>query len=264
MSKKEEIRHKCNYYFAFDIETTGIPDEIIAIGVSVICEHGEEFESKRFRAFVPGETPFEAKCMEEVWLPMVKKSNCKTINEFMTERFCPIKKLGNERYALTYPLGDQYKYEMFESFFSLLRDWQLKESQTNGPVKHLYICSDNPCFDAGIINEVARKVRFFPNKTYLDLPFNQYSKAWQPIVCVDSFMMCANALMNGPPNSLLISLFGHRKHMEDCSTIYRGEMLGITERVETTDHLPEEDAFNIAYDIVLTLQTLKRYKTSKK
>lgn len=246
------------YYLAFDIETSGIDTEILGIGVCVVRDDGEEIERKRFGAFAPGETVFEAKCLDEVWIPLVNKSKYKTLNEFMVKTFgCTTeidemenKRLKSDNYPI-YPTSDYYTCLMLDQFFTFIMKWQKKELDSKNSEEEitLYICSDNPGFDMGIINEVGRKVRFFPNKKYKEIPFNQITKEWNPIIDVDSFARGVIGLIDWEQK---IKIFGIGKRLNEIYTELRNARTTIISRRETNEHFPEDDAYNIAYDMMLS------------
>lgn len=207
-----------SYILAFDIERSGATNKYstIAIGVSVIDEEFNKLESKLWRNYVPDKTSFEPRCWNEFWSKRIN-----VLNEFITTP-TTLDTLENEK-------------NIIEQFQEFRRQWEAKAKSEN---KKLIVCCDNLIYDGGFINEL---IMTYTND--LPLPYSasypqKFSSLWE-----------THSMQKG-----LLSVVDSKFTSNWGLTDRMFELYNVDRPTVDHDHLPQNDAYTIAYDMAVMLR----------
>lgn len=194
----------------FDIERSGATDtsNTIAIGASVVDNDFTELDNLFLPGYIPGETTFETKCYDEFW-----SKNLDILSKL--------------EYKGTKCKKDR-EFEMIQEFQDFRGKWEKIASENNWKLETV---SDNNVFDGGFINHL-----IFKNLIgSMPLPYStngSYKPFWE-----------THSMQRG----LLIAVDPNFK--DDWGFTKRiAELYEIPKMVRNHDHLPNNDAYTIAFD----------------
>jgi hypothetical protein len=204
---------------AFDIERSGGGGvhETIAIGASVLDATFRELDTLFLPCyFPPGSSEpsvFEKRCWDEFWC-----SNKDVLDKLVyTGGLCKAAR----------------QTEMIEAFQAFRVKWEAKALQETQTM--LILASDNPVFDGGYINSLIGA--HLPSGT-LPIPYTAtFPQAYRPFVGVHD--MQGGMLMAIDPART--DSWGH-----SCRV---AQLYGLPPARKKHTHLPDEDAYTIAYDL---------------
>jgi hypothetical protein len=209
---------------AIDIEMYGARFKehgVMAIGVSVLNENFELLDSFLCSIHKPSEATYEQRCWDEFWTkdgsPVLKKLEIKSSLS------------RNER-----------EKNMIFDLIEFRKKW---EGICEKNRWELHIVTDNPTFDTGIgISNLMEKHLSEDLKTFIYRPSDgKYNTIW------DTNSMIRGYLLGVDPEFTKGAKWGFSKRLR--------ELVGDNAPSITVehDHLPNNDAYNIAYDYNLLL-----------
>jgi hypothetical protein len=197
---------------AFDIERSGCGKEhdTIAMGASVVDSNMNELDNFFFKCYIPGETNFEQRCMDEFW-----SKNLEVLK------------------TLEYH-GDKTKkvleLEMITGFQNFRKKWELF-AEENG--KTLVLASDNKVYDGGFVNQLI--FEHLPGT--LPIPYSAGKQKYSAFYETHS-----------EQRGLLFSVdSGYDKNWGFTDRIIE-LYSGMPEPKKMHDHNPANDAYSIAFD----------------
>lgn len=200
---------------AFDIERSGATDfyDTIAIGASVLNEKMEELGSLLVKGYSEKVTRFEKRCWDEFW------SKNREI----------LKKLKRNNIDNTYILNQK---DMIEEFQKFRKYWEKYAFENSAKY---YLLSDNKVFDGGFINEMIFK--YLPGE--MPLPYSAWDNRYSTFF--ETHSMMRGFLMRDDPN--FHSDWGFFDRIR--------ELYEFPAPVKKHDHLPNHDAYTIAYEFLI-------------
>lgn len=197
---------------AFDIERSGCSKEhdTIGIGASVVDYDMNELDSFFFKCYIPGETRFEKRCLDEFW-----SKNLDILKE------------------LEYH-GDKTKkdleFEMITGFQNFRKKW---ENYADENKKTLVLTSDNKVYDGGFVNQLI--FEHLPGT--LPIPYSAEKQKYSPFYETHSEQKGLLLLIDPKYTK-------NWGYSEKILNMYDG----IPQSKKVHSHNPADDAYTIAFD----------------